>query len=108
VPANGTHDTKEPGPSPVSHTGGSEAREGSCQSRASLVELLKPLRVAAVASDRLKRAGAEDTVWLVYTYRKHHPVLQYLPTKLAERIGENMQKELGFPDRADPCKWSET
>ena len=27
--------------------------------------------------------------------------LQWLPTKLAEWIGENMQEELGFPDKAD-------
>ena len=35
-----------------------------------------------------------------------HPVLQYLPSKLAEWIGENMQDELGFPDKRDPNKWS--
>ena len=34
------------------------------------------------------------------------PVLQYLPTKLPEWIGENMQDELGFPDKKDPKKWS--
>ena len=33
-------------------------------------------------------------------------MLQYLPTKLAEWIGENMQDELGFPDKKDPRKWS--
>jgi hypothetical protein len=37
-------------------------------------------------------------------------MLQYLPTKLAGwiMIGENMQEELGFPDRdlEDPHKWS--
>jgi hypothetical protein len=70
------------------------------------LELLKPLRVAAVASDWLERAGAPDTVWLEYAYRKLHPMLQYLPTKLAEWIGENMQEELGFSDREDPRKWS--
>ena len=32
-------------------------------------------------------------------------MLQYLPTKLAELIGENMQDELGFPDKKDPRKW---
>ena len=30
----------------------------------------------------------------------------WLPTKLAEWIGENMQDELGFPDKKDPNKWS--
>jgi hypothetical protein len=45
-------------------------------------------------------------VWLQYTYQKHSPVLQYLPTKLAEWIGKNMQEELGFTDREDQHKWS--
>ena len=31
-----------------------------------------------------------------YAYRKDHPVLQYLPTKLAQWIGENMQDDLGL------------
>jgi hypothetical protein len=30
-----------------------------------------------------------------------HPVLCWLPTKLAEWIGEDLQDELGFPDKAD-------
>ena len=33
-------------------------------------------------------------------------MLQYLPTKLAEWIGENMQDELGFPDKKDLNKCS--
>ena len=33
-------------------------------------------------------------------------MLQYLPTKLAEWIGKNMQDELGFPGKKDPRKWS--
>ena len=33
-------------------------------------------------------------------------MLQYLPTKLAEWIGENMQDDLGFPDKRDSNKWS--
>ena len=44
-------------------------------------------------------------MWLKYAYRKLHPVLQYPPTKFAEWIGENMQDELGFPDKQDPSKW---
>ncbi len=66
----------------------------------------KPLRVPAVASESIERSGAPDSVWLEYAYHKHHPVLQYLPTKLAEWIEENMQDELGFPDKVDPDKWS--
>ena len=33
-------------------------------------------------------------------------MLQFLPTKLAEWIGECMQDELGFPDKQDPAKCS--
>ncbi len=39
--------------------------------------------------------------WLEYVYRTAHPVLRWLPTKLAKWIGENLQDELGFPDKAD-------
>ncbi len=39
--------------------------------------------------------------WLEYVYGTAHPVLRWLPTKLAEWIGENLQDELGFPDKAD-------
>ena len=55
---------------------------------------------------RIKLSAPADRVWLEYVYRKHHPVLQYLPTKLAEWIGESMQDELGFTDKKDPKKWS--
>ena len=75
------------------------------------LDLLKPWRVLAAAP-----AGDDDAsppvrhmspqqpsqVWLQYAYRKHHPTLQWLPTKLAEWIANNMQDELGFPDKADP------
>ena len=33
-------------------------------------------------------------------------MLQYLPTKLAEWIGQNMQDEMGFLDKKDLKKWS--
>jgi hypothetical protein len=39
--------------------------------------------------------------WLEYVYRSSHPVLRWLPTKLAEWIGENLQEALGFPDKGD-------
>jgi hypothetical protein len=70
------------------------------------LELLKPCKVSAVIPDIIERTAPADRVWLEYAYRKHHPILQYLPTKLAEWIGENMQDELGFPDKKDPRKWS--
>jgi hypothetical protein len=39
--------------------------------------------------------------WLEYIYRTAYSALQWLPTKLAQWIGENLQDELGFPDKAD-------
>jgi len=40
---------------------------------------------------------------------EHHPALQWLPTKLAEWIGKNLQDDLGFPDQADPGRvWTPT
>ena len=50
------------------------------------LELLKQYRVSAVATDTIERSGAQDRVWLEYAYRKLHPELQFLLTKLAERI----------------------
>ncbi len=38
--------------------------------------------------------------WLKYVYRTAHPVLHWLPTKLAE-IGANLLDGLGFPYKAD-------
>ncbi len=38
--------------------------------------------------------------WLEYKYRIVHPFLRWLPTKLAEWIGKNLQDRLGFPDKA--------
>ena len=77
------------------------------------LDLLKPRRVSAApaASDDHASPAVQHTsqphpkqVWLEYAYHKHHhdPVLQWLPTKLAEWITNNMQDELGFPDKADP------
>ena len=75
------------------------------------LDLLKPWRVLAApaasddhASPAVKHLSQPHPmqVWLEYAYRKHHPVLQWLPTKLAEWIANNMQDKLGFPDKADP------
>jgi hypothetical protein len=46
---------------------------------------------------------ASPPQWLEYIYRTAHPVLRWLPTKMAEWMGENMQDQprLGFPDKAD-------
>ena len=35
--------------------------------------------------------------WVTYQYHKTHPVLCWLPSKLAEWLAENMQAELAIP-----------
>ena len=71
----------------------------------------EPWRVSAAAAARDDNASPpvkhmsqqlQSQVWLEYAYRKHHPALQWLPTKLAEWIANNLQDELGFPDKEDP------
>ena len=65
------------------------------------LDLLKPWRVSANAAARDDNASPpvrhvsqqqQSQVWLEYAYRKHHPALQWLPTKLAEPewIANNM------------------
>ena len=71
------------------------------------INLLKPSRIEFVqdTSPSLSLPDGHRTTktatWLEYVYRTAHPVLRWLPTKLAEWIGENLQDELGFPDKAD-------
>jgi hypothetical protein len=36
-----------------------------------------------------------------YAYRQHHPLLQFLPLKLAEWLAKNMSDELNLPDSCD-------
>ena len=64
-------------------------------------ECLKWMRI----KDKTKMLFLQDTRtrWRKpSTGSKHHPALQWLPTKLAEWIVNNMQDEQGFPDKADP------
>ena len=73
------------------------------------LDLLKPWRVSAAAAVREEHASPPvkhmsqqqpSQVWLEYAYSKHHPALQWLPTKLAERIAMNMQviaRRAGLP-----------
>ena len=91
-------------------------RNLSCSVKLDL-DLLKPWRVSAAAPVRDEHASPPvkhmsqqqpSQVWLVYAYRKHHPALQWLPTKLAEWIANNMQDNLGFSDKADPWRgWTQ-
>ena len=68
------------------------------------IHLLKPSKIEFIqepAPTLTLPDGTSPLQWLEYIYRSAHPVLRWLSTKLAEWIGENMQDELGFPDKAD-------
>ena len=69
------------------------------------INLLKPTRIEfaenPAPSLSLPDGHLSRPKWLEYVYRTAHPVLRWLPTKLAEWIGENLQDEMGFPDKAD-------
>ena len=69
------------------------------------MNLLKPSRVEFLqepsCSLTVSDGSASSQTWLEYVYRTAHPALRWLPTKLAEWIGENMQDKLGFADKAD-------
>ena len=69
------------------------------------INFLKPSRIEFAQDPApvvtLPEGAAETPKWLEYVYRTAHPALRWLPTKLAEWIGENLQDEMGFPDKAD-------
>ena len=44
--------------------------------------------------------------WIQYIYRITHAVLRFMPTKLAEFIGENYGNILGIPPKRDQSKWN--
>jgi hypothetical protein len=53
--------------------------------------VLLPGHVLLVSDD------ADSPEWVTYQYSKAHPVLCWLPSKLAEWLAENMQAELAIP-----------
>ena len=73
------------------------------------INLLKPSRLEFQDQDLAPNLAlpvghrlCSSPDWLEYIiYRTSHPVLRWLPTKLAEWIGENLQEALGFPDKGD-------
>ncbi len=74
------------------------------------INLLKPSRIelqgqgpAPAVALPSGHPSLSSPDWLEYVYRTGHPVLRWLPTKLAEWIRENLQEALGFqvPDKAD-------
>ena len=76
------------------------------------VHLLKPSRLDVipgqpdvVCADDAPEGPAQAAAWLEYPFRKSHPILRWLPTKLAAWIGENFGQELGIPPKSD-AEWT--
>ena len=79
------------------------------------IHLLKPARfrpepewlLSAVDSNGVLHDEVLDPEpgWLSYEYRTAHPVLRWLPTKLAEWIGANLSAELLILDKQGD-KWT--
>ena len=49
----------------------------------------------------MKMVQDDDVIsdYITYAYSTAHPVLRWLPTKLAEWIGSNLGDELGIPQK---------
>ena len=74
------------------------------------LNLLKPSRIEFLHDPErpltLPDGQESSPTWLEYVYRTAHPALRWLPTKLAEWIGENMQDELALQTK--PINWLHT
>jgi len=78
------------------------------------VHLLKPSRLDVipgqpdvVCADDAPQGPAQAAAWLEYPFRKSHPILRWLPTKLrlAAWISENFGQELGIPSKSE-AEWT--
>ena len=80
------------------------------ESRCLDVHLLKPARLD-VLPGQLDVVCADDDrqppgpAWLEYPYRKSHPIVRWLPSKLAEWIGENYGQQLQIPPKRN-LEWT--
>ena len=77
------------------------------------IHLLKPARAwAQLATDFA--LGCEQVLagddgrgeWTTYQYRTAHPILRWLPTKLAEWIGDNYGPDLGIAPKGNADGWT--
>ena len=74
------------------------------------VHLLKPARLD-VLPGQLDVVCADDDgqppgpAWLEYPYRKSHPIVRWLPSKLAVWIGENYGQQLQIPPKRN-LEWT--
>jgi len=82
------------------------------------IHLLKPARVwadiatdAAPGDQQLVAASGDPAQgpsgeWIDYAYRRAHPILRWLPSKLAEWIGDIYGAALGIPPRNNAAGWT--
>ena len=56
-------------------------------------------------AERILVPTEKGTKWLRYKWRKAHPLLQYLPTKLAEYLGDALSDLLNIPPRTN-AEWT--
>ena len=75
------------------------------------VHLLKQARAwAKLASEegdcQVVGAQASAGQWVTYKYREAHPILRWLPSKLAEWIGDNYGPTLGIPPKRHAAGWT--
>ena len=78
------------------------------------IHLLKPAQVwAQMATEHcpgsqqvLGVGDAPDGQWVTYRYRNAHPILRWLPSKLAEWIGDNYGAALGIPPKQHADGWT--
>ena len=71
------------------------------------IHLLKPARFRASVPDVLlhnEDLNPSDE-WVSYPYRIAHPILRWLPSKLAEWIGDNFSQSLNIAPKANADKW---
>ena len=71
-----------------------------------------PLQGDCGDSGSVTRVGANDPAqgqpgeWVNYAYTTAHPILRWLPSKLAEWIGDDYGAALGIPPRNDAAGWT--
>ena len=64
------------------------------------IHLLKAAAHEAVAHPRLGLVPCTDDTrpeWVTYPYRNAHPILRWLPSKLAEWLSENLAEDFAIP-----------
>ena len=74
------------------------------------IHLLKAEQLEALPLDSdilnvLLSDRVDEPEWVTYPYRKAHPILRWLPSKLAEYLAETMAADLAIPAKQG-AKWT--